>query len=150
MNGDIIGLVVLFVAVAAIVPLALAHGFFKAQEMHEAWRKLAYRHHLRFDPGPRLRQKTNVSGVLDGREFLLQRAGGNDKAPVFMELRLKHAPAASDSPAWLRATEQLSDVGGEIDGDKLKVMVTRSAEDLEELDKTLLTLTAVAPVLEAA
>ena len=150
MNDDIIALAALFAAIAAIVPLALVHGSFKAQELHEAWRKLAYRHDLRFDPGPRLRQRSKVSGVLDGREFLLQRAGGNDKAPVFMELRLRHEPGADDSPARLRATEQLTDVGGEIDGDKLKVMVTWLAQDLEELDKTLHTLTAVAPVLEAA
>ena len=150
MREDVIGVVVTLAVIAAIVPLIVVQGAFRLQELHEAWRKLAYRHGLHFDPGPRLVLKATVSGSINGRTFLLQRAGGNNnKAPVYMELGLRHEPGADVSRMRLLAEEQLTEIGGEVDGKKLKVMVG-ATDDLEHLDKVLRTLVAVAPVLEAA
>ena len=47
-----------------------------------------------------------------------------------------------------RAALRLADVGGELDGHKLRVVVTKHADDLEELDKAVLALAEVAPVLD--
>ncbi len=90
---DIEELTVLAIGLAVvmlIVPMAVMHGLHHAQELSEAWRKLAARHHLQFDPGRRVVQKTTVSGSLRGREFLLQRVGGNkNHGAVHMELSLR-------------------------------------------------------------
>ena len=47
-----------------------------------------------------------------------------------------------------RAALQLADVGGELNEHKLRVTVTKHADDLEELDKALRTLAEVAPMLD--
>jgi hypothetical protein len=58
--------------------------------LSEAWRKLAARHRLHFDPGRRVVQKTSVSGSLRGREFSLTGVGGNkNHGSVHMELTLR-------------------------------------------------------------
>ncbi len=88
MPEELIGLVVTFSVLAVVVPLALAHGLHKAQEVQEAWRKLAARHSLSFEPGRRVVYNTKVTGSLAGRPFLLQKAGGNNNAAFYMELDL--------------------------------------------------------------
>lgn len=200
MHDELIGLAVVFSVVAVVVPLALVHGTYKAQEVQEAWRKLAARHRLSFEPGRRVVHNTKVTGALAGRPFLLQRAGGNKDAAFCMELGLRgllpvgltmkptgehlaahravlgvpvsevakrtgkvkindemsvEATDPDDLPAYLtaerkRAALQLADVGGELDDDKLRVTVTKHADDLEDLDQALRTLAAVAPLLDTA
>jgi hypothetical protein len=200
MNEDLIGLAVTFSVVAVVLPLALLHGTHKAQEVQEAWRKLAARHRLHFEPGRRVVHKTTVAGALAGRPFLLQKAGGNNNAAFHMELGLNgslpvglsmkptggHLAAhlavlgvpvsqvakrtgkvtindeisvaatdPDDIPAYLsaerkRAALRLADIEGELDDHKLRVTVTKQADDLEELDKALRTLVAVAPMLDTA
>ena len=79
-----------FAVAVLVVPMVIMHGLYRTQELSEAWRKLASRHHLQFNPGRRVVQKTTVSGSLRGREFLLQRVGGNkNHGAVHMELSLK-------------------------------------------------------------
>ncbi len=90
---DIEELTILTIGLAAavlVVPMAMMHGLYHAQELSEAWRKLAARHHLQFNPGRRVVRKTTVTGSLRGREFLLQRVGGNkNHGAVHMELSLR-------------------------------------------------------------
>ena len=88
MNDDLIALAVTFSALAVVVPLALVHGTHKAQEVQEAWRRLADRYRLRFEPGLRVVQNTKVTGSLAGRSFLLQKAGSGNQAAFHMELAL--------------------------------------------------------------
>lgn len=38
-----------FAVAVLIVPMAIMHGLYQAQELSEAWRKLAARHHLQFN-----------------------------------------------------------------------------------------------------
>lgn len=199
MNEDLIGLTVTFCTLAVLVPLVLLHGTFKAREVQDAWRKLAERHRLDFEPAPVFRS-AEVRGSLAGRPFLLKKTGSGNKAGFFMELGLsgslppglrmkpsgRHLAAhrevlgvpesqvnersgevrindemsvkAADvegiaeylTATRKRAALRLADVGGELDGHKLRVTVTQHADDLEELDKAVHALAAVAPVLEGA
>jgi hypothetical protein len=60
----------------------------------------------------------------------------------------------NELPAWLtparkRAALKLADVEGELDGRKLKVIITRKVDDLEHLDEVLQTLCEVALALDA-
>ena len=200
MHEELIGLAVVFSVVAVVLPLALVHGTHKAQEVQEAWRKLAARHRLSFEPGRRVVHNTKVTGALAGCPFLLEKSGGNDNTAFCMELGLrgslpvglsmkptgKHLAAhvavlgvpvsevsertgevkindevsvtatdRDDVPVYLtaerkRAALRLADVGGELDDEKLRVTVTKHADDLEELDQALRTLAAVAPLLDTA
>ena len=198
---DLIALAAVFAGLAVIVPLALTHGMHQANEVSEAWRRLAERHRLRFDTGSRIVSKTSVTGALGGHEFLLKRAGGgNNKQSVYMELALngelpaglrlragKPGPEAlaavlgmpldvegrgsgdvsiderlkvratdpEDIPVYLtnarkKAALLLTDLGGELDGRKLRIAVTKTAADLEELDKTAVALAELAAVLDTA
>ncbi len=184
-----------------IAPLVIMHVLDREQDRTEAWRKLAARHHLQFNPGRRVVQKTTVSGILRGREFLLdQVAGKKNQAAVHMELLLGgslpeglelhpvdgsvaklaaitgipveamvrggdqvaiddrlRATAADpeDLPAYLtprrtKAALQLAEIGGSLEDHKLRVPVTKTMTDLEELDRTLRTLRRLAPLLETA
>ena len=190
-----------FAAASLIASLVIMHVLHHTEELSEAWRKLAARHHLQFNPGRRVAQKTTVSGSLRGREFLLQQGGGNKKhAGVHMELSLRgslpaglelhpvdenvaqlaavtgipveamtgggaqvniddqlRAKAAEpeEVPAYLtrqrtKAALQLVEIGGSLEDHKLRVPVTKTATDLEELDRTLRTLRRLAPLLETA
>lgn len=89
MNDDTIGLTVTFAAIAVVLPLALMHGTYKAQQVQEAWRKLADRHRLRFQPGRRVVGQTKVAGSVAGRSFLMQKWGSGNKATFRMELQLR-------------------------------------------------------------
>ena len=63
-----------------IAPLVIMQALDREQDRTEAWRKLAARHHLRFNPGRRVVQKTTVSGILRGREFLLDQVAGKKES----------------------------------------------------------------------
>jgi len=96
MNEDLIGLTVMFSALALVLPLAFLHASFKAQEVEEAWRKLSLRHRLDFKPG-RLGRGLEVTGSLAGRPFRLKKEGGGNKVAFHMELGLR-----GSLPAGLR------------------------------------------------
>lgn len=140
---EILALSAIIGAVAAILPLALTHGMHQAQEVSEAWRKLADRHRLQFNSGARVVSKTSVAGVLGGREFLLARAGSGNNQTVCMELTLNgplpaglriqaKKPSAEGLAAALewsaRAGEHAEDSDAAVD-EKLKLR----ADDAEEL-----------------
>ncbi len=200
MNEDPIVWTLMFAALAVILPLAFVHGGHKAQELEDAWRKLADRHRLRFERRGALSQNNRVTGILNGHSFLLQRSGGGNKAAMQMELSLigalpaglrikprgKHAAAhveilgvpvshvvegsgevrindevsvkakdPGELPGYLtperkRAALSLADLGGELEGHKLRVAVTKTADDLEHLDRVAQTLAAVGPILDTA
>jgi len=131
-----------------IAPLVIMHVLDREQDRTEAWRKLAARHHLQFNPGRRVVQKTTVSGILRGREFLLDQVAIDDR------LRATAADP-EDLPAYLtprrtKAALQLAEIGGSLEDRKLRVPVTQTMRDLEDLDRTLRTLRRLAPVFETA
>jgi len=84
MNDGIIGITVALCAVGVLVPLLLTHGSHKMQQIEDAWRKLAERHALRFQPG----RKIQVAGEVAGRSFSLTSEGSGNKATFTMELEL--------------------------------------------------------------
>jgi hypothetical protein len=87
MNDGIIGITVTLCALGVLVPLLLTHATHRMQQIEDAWRKLAERHRLRFQPG----RKLQVMGSLAGRAFSLASEGSGNKATFTMELEL-HGP----------------------------------------------------------
>ena len=197
---DLIAMTVMFSCMAVAIFIAVVHGAYKAQEIQEAWRKLADRHRLRYEPKRSLTLKTKVTGSLAGRPFVLRQSGSGNKTAMEMELELhgplpgglrmkrcgKHLAAhrevlgvplseviessgevkineevsvtaadPAELPTYLTAERQrgalrLADIGGEFEDKKLRVTVTKMADDLEMLDEAVRTLAAVAPMLDAA
>ncbi len=99
--------------------------------------------------GKHLAAHLAVLGVL-----VSQVVEGGGKVKINDEMDVE-ADDPDDLPAYLtaerkRAALQLADVGGELDGHKLRVTVTKKVDDLEELDQALRTLAAVAPMLDTA
>ena len=86
MNEDVIGLVAMVSGMAVVLSLATVHGSHRAQEIQEAWRKLADRHRLHFEAKPSLLSPTKVSGSLGPRPFLLRQSGSGNQAVIQMEL----------------------------------------------------------------
>ncbi len=197
--GQLTILTIGLVVALLIAPLVIMHVIDREQERTEAWRKLAARYHLQFNPGRRVVRKTTVSGFLRGREFSLDQVAGNkNHGAVHMELLLRgslpeglelhpvdesvaqlaavtgipveamvgrgdqvaiddqlRAKAADpdEVPAYLteqrtKAALQLAEIGGRLEDHKLRVPVTKTMRDLEELDRTLRTLRRLAPVFE--
>jgi hypothetical protein len=97
MNEDLIGPAATISILAVVLSLALLHGTHMAQEIQEAWRKLADRHRLRFEPPRRVLHWPEVAGSVAGRPFLLKKAGGGKHARFYMELGLR-----GDLPAGLK------------------------------------------------
>jgi len=83
----IVGLTVSVCALVLMVPLLLVYAGHKVQLIEDAWRKLAERHGLRFEPG----RKLTVRGELSGRSFAMAGAGAGNNAMYTMELEL-HGP----------------------------------------------------------
>jgi hypothetical protein len=88
MNEDLIGLTVVLSAVTLVATLVVLHGSHKAEQVHEAWRKLAERHQLQFQPQRSIARQARVTGSLGGRPFRLERSGSGNQAKAHMELDL--------------------------------------------------------------
>ncbi len=80
--------------------------------------------------------------------------GGGDRVAIDGQLRATAADP-EDLPAYLtprrtKAALQLAEIGGSVEDRKLRVPVTQTMRDLEDLDRTLRTLRRLAPVFETA
>ncbi len=73
-----------------VLPLAITHGTHKTRELEDAWRKLAERHHLRYERRSRYKLPS-ISGELDGRALHIKGESRKDTAPVCVQLTL-HGP----------------------------------------------------------
>ncbi len=73
-----------------VLPLAITHGTHKTRELEDAWRKLAERHHLRYERRSRYKLPS-ISGELDGRALHIKGESGKDTAPICVQLTL-HGP----------------------------------------------------------
>ena len=71
-----------------VLPLAITHGTNNVRQLEDAWRKLAERHHLRYERSSRFKLPS-ISGEVGGRALLIKREPGQDTSAIRVQLTLE-------------------------------------------------------------
>ena len=89
-SGAVVAIGVALLVLVVVLPLAITHGTNNVRQLEDAWRKLAERHHLRYERSSRFKLPS-ISGEVGGRALLIKREPGQDASPIRVQLTL-HGP----------------------------------------------------------